>query len=112
MTTEDQAVVSAPPESWLRRHAIDVRPLRHRAYRRMFIGSAVSFFGYQFTAVAAPTVTGLSPASGAPGGGTSVTITGTNFTGATQVLFGGIAGSPFTVNSATSITATLERPVV
>ncbi|NJC72858.1 MFS transporter [Planosporangium thailandense] len=39
---------------WLARHAIDVRPLRHPAYRRMFIGSAVSFFGYQFTAVAVP----------------------------------------------------------
>ncbi|WP_203981356.1 MFS transporter [Planosporangium flavigriseum] len=36
------------------RHAIDVRPLRHPAYRRLFIGSAVSFFGYQFTAVAVP----------------------------------------------------------
>jgi MFS family permease len=39
---------------WLSRHAIDVRPLRHPAYRRLFIGSAVSFFGYQFTAVAVP----------------------------------------------------------
>jgi MFS family permease len=39
---------------WLARHAIDYRPLRHAAYRRMFIGSAVSFFGFQFTAVAVP----------------------------------------------------------
>jgi MFS family permease len=39
---------------WLARHAIDVRPLRHGAYRRLFVGSAVSFFGYQFTAVAVP----------------------------------------------------------
>jgi MFS family permease len=31
-----------------------VRPLRHRAFRRLFIGSAVAFFGYQFTAVAVP----------------------------------------------------------
>jgi MFS family permease len=38
----------------LARHAIDVRPLRHGAYRRLFVGSAVSFFGYQFTAVAVP----------------------------------------------------------
>ena len=38
----------------LRRHTIDVRPLRHPAYRRMFVGNAVSFFGYQFTAVAVP----------------------------------------------------------
>jgi MFS family permease len=40
--------------SWLARHAIDIRPLRHSAYRRMFVGSAVSFFGFQFTAVAVP----------------------------------------------------------
>jgi MFS family permease len=33
---------------------IDVRTLRYPAYRRLFIGSAVSFFGYQFTAVAVP----------------------------------------------------------
>jgi len=39
---------------WLRRHAIDVRPLRHAAYRRLFLGGAVSFFGFQFTAVAVP----------------------------------------------------------
>lgn len=54
--------------------------------------------------VAPPTVTGLSPTSGASG--TSVTLTGTNFTGVTAVTFGGTAASSFTVNSATSITAT------
>ena len=39
---------------FLRRHAIDTRPLRHPAYRRLFIGLAVSSFGLQFTAVAVP----------------------------------------------------------
>lgn len=38
------------------------------------------------------------------GGGTSVTITGANFTGATEVDFGGIAAG-FVVNSGSSITA-------
>jgi hypothetical protein len=51
------------------------------------------------------TVAGISPTSGPAAGGTVVTITGTNFTGATSVSFGGAATS-FTVNSATSITAT------
>jgi MFS family permease len=37
-----------------RRHTIDTRPLRHPAYRRMFVGSATSFFGSQFTAIAVP----------------------------------------------------------
>ena len=44
----------------------------------------------------------LRPAAG----GTSVTITGTNFTGATAVTFGGTAATGVTVVSATSITAT------
>ncbi|OJF12576.1 MFS transporter [Couchioplanes caeruleus] len=33
---------------------IDVRPLRGVAYRRMWIGNGVSYFGFQFTAVAVP----------------------------------------------------------
>jgi MFS family permease len=37
---------------FLRRHSIDTRPLRHPPYRRVFIGNAVSNFGFQFTAVA------------------------------------------------------------
>lgn len=40
--------------SFLRRHAIDTRPLRHSAYRRLFIGHSVSSLGLQFTAVAVP----------------------------------------------------------
>jgi fibronectin type 3 domain-containing protein len=51
----------------------------------------------------APTVTSLSPSSGGLAGGISVIITGTNFTGATGVSFGGVAASSFTVNSATQI---------
>jgi hypothetical protein len=35
-----------------------------------------------------------------------VIITGTNFTGATAVMFGAVAATTFTVNSATQITAT------
>ena len=42
----------------------------------------------QFTYVAGPTVTGLSPTFGPSVGGTLVTITGTGFTGATEVDFG------------------------
>jgi MFS family permease len=38
----------------LRKIAIDVRPLRHLAYRRMFVGFGVSSFGFQLTAVAVP----------------------------------------------------------
>ncbi len=52
-----------------------------------------------------PTVTALSPATGAAAGGTSVTISGSNFEGVTSVHFGASAGAHFTVNSPTSITA-------
>ncbi len=58
------------------------------------------------TDVAVPAITTLAPSSGTAAGGTSVTITGTDFTGATGVSFGGTAASAFTVNSATSVTAT------
>ena len=44
-------------------------------------------------------VTGVSPASGPGAGGTPVTITGTNFTGATAVYFGPTKAAKFTVNS-------------
>ncbi len=53
-----------------------------------------------------PTVTGISPSSGIPSGGTSVTITGTNFAGATVVSFGSTPATAFTVVNSTTITAT------
>jgi alpha-tubulin suppressor-like RCC1 family protein len=52
-----------------------------------------------------PAVKKLSPKKGPELGGTSVTITGTNFTGANAVKFGSTEAASFTVNSATSITA-------
>ena len=65
-----------------------------------------------YTYVAAPTLTSISPSAGPVAGGTSVTITGTNFTGTTSVTFGGTAATSFTVNSATSITATTPAQTV
>ena len=58
-----------------------------------------------YTYVAAPTVTAISPTSGPTAGGTSVTITGTNFTGATAVTIGGTAATSVVVVNATTITA-------
>ncbi|KOU67389.1 cell shape-determining protein, partial [Streptomyces sp. MMG1533] len=54
-----------------------------------------------FTYLAAPSVTGLSPTQGPISGGTTVTLTGTNLSGATAVGFDGVAATSFTVNSAT-----------
>ena len=53
-----------------------------------------------------PTVTNVNPNTGPTSGGTSVTITGTNFSDVTAVRFGSNAAGSFTVNSATQITAT------
>jgi hypothetical protein len=53
-----------------------------------------------------PVVILVTPPIGSPAGGTSVTITGTGFTGATAVSFGGTAATSFTVDSSTSISAT------
>ena len=52
-----------------------------------------------------PTVTGLTPTSGLTVGGGTVIISGTNLFGATQVLFGKVPATSFTVNSTTQITA-------
>jgi hypothetical protein len=55
---------------------------------------------------APPTIKKLAPKRGPAAGGTSVTITGTNFVGVTAVKFGGKEATGFTVNSLGSITAT------
>lgn len=54
----------------------------------------------------AATVTSCSPNVGPIGGGTSVTIVGSNFIGATSVTFGGISATSYTVVSTTTITVT------
>jgi len=59
----------------------------------------------RYTYMVAPVVTKLSVKTGSAAGGTSVTITGKELTGATAVSFGGNPATSFTVNSATSITA-------
>jgi uncharacterized protein YhjY with autotransporter beta-barrel domain len=53
-----------------------------------------------------PTVTSISPTAGPTSGGTTVTLTGTNFTGVTAVTFGATAATGFTFINATTITAT------
>ena len=59
------------------------------------------------TTIAAPSVSGISPSSGPTGGGTSVTITGTNLLGVTAVNFGvGNPATSFVSGGATQITAT------
>jgi formylglycine-generating enzyme required for sulfatase activity len=60
--------------------------------------------GYRYV-VPAPTVSSVSPASGSTLGGTAITITGANLTGASSVTVGGVAAASVVVVSPTSITA-------
>ncbi len=64
----------------------------------------IAFYG-SAPVTPAPTVTNVSPASGPTTGGSVVSITGTNFTGATAVTIGGTAVTSFHVVNATTIEA-------
>jgi hypothetical protein len=68
-------------------------------------GTATSSKSFDVTTPAKPTISSFSPTSGPVG--TSVTIIGTNFTGATAVRFNNVAASSFAVNSSTKVTATV-----
>src|SRR5262249_58487680 len=58
----------------------------------------------------APTITGVSPTSGAGTGGTGLTITGTNFAPGATVTIGGTAATRVTVVNSTQSTATTPAP--
>ena len=55
---------------------------------------------------AAPTVTSVAPATGPAAGGTSVTVSGTNFQAGATVTFGGVAATGVTRVNSTTITCT------
>jgi alpha-tubulin suppressor-like RCC1 family protein len=69
-------------------------------------GASVAVPQDRFTYVPQPVVAALSPGKTAAGSEATVTITGSAFSGAGAVNFGGRPAVRFTVNSATSITAT------
>lgn len=62
--------------------------------------------GFSYISPTGPTVASVSPNSGPTGGGTSVTIAGTNFASGATVTFGGVAATNVTVVTSTSITLT------
>jgi len=66
-------------------------------------GTGTSADDFTVTPPLPPGISAFNPTSGAVG--TLVTITGANFTGATQVTFNGVAATSFTVLSNTSIRA-------
>lgn len=68
------------------------------------LGTLAASFTY--VAAPSPTVTSASPNTGTTGGGTPVTITGSNFASGATVTFGGTAAASVVFNSATEIIAT------
>ncbi len=60
---------------------------------------------FSYSAASAAAVSGLSSSSGSTAGNDTITISGSNFTSATEVLFGGVDASSFTIVSSSSITA-------
>ena len=59
-----------------------------------------------FTYIGVPAISGISPNTGSVGGGTAVTIAGTNFSSGATVTFGGAAAANVVVVNSTTITAT------
>ena len=91
--SDAQVTATAPPGSGL----VDVTV--QNAYGTSATSSADQF---TYPTMAAPTITGISPSSGATGA--VITITGTVLAGVTSVLFGTVAAA-FSVISDTSLTA-------
>ncbi len=69
-------------------------------------GTSATSAADHFTYAGTPTVTSISPTAGPTAGGNTVTINGTNLTGATAVHFGSAAATNVAVVSAAQVTAT------
>jgi hypothetical protein len=67
-------------------------------------GTSATVPADQFDYAVQAAITSVSPSSGPQQGGTTVTLTGTGFTGATVVDFGTVAGTDLTVLSDSSLT--------
>jgi hypothetical protein len=74
-------------------------------YQQMWSNEAGGCVQRLAAAQQTPTVTKLAPKKGPSAGGTSVTVTGTGFTGVATVKFGATSATSFKVDSTTSLTA-------
>jgi IPT/TIG domain len=70
------------------------------------IGGQSGSLSNGFTFVVSPSVSSVAPNTGSTGGGTAVTLTGTNFAAGATVTFGGTAATNVVVVNGTTITAT------
>jgi IPT/TIG domain len=77
----------------------------HNTFVNTPVGTSAAVLGDLYTYVAPPAITSVSPNSGPAAGGNSVTINGSGFTGATQVVFGAVPATSVVVVSSSKITA-------
>ena len=76
--------------------------------QQLFVSNVVTFpIVLPGVTILPPTVSSVTPSTGPLSGGNTITITGTNFDGTAQVSIGGVPSTNFTVNSSTSMTATV-----
>jgi hypothetical protein len=68
-------------------------------------GDATVPDGYTYVIPGSPVITDIDPDRGPETGGTTVTLTGTDFTGTTSVTFDGVEATSFDIVSDTEITA-------
>ena len=79
-----------------------------RAYDRPWGFFRTSSLGFRVvrSTLASPTLASVAPASGPTAGGTTITLTGTNFASPVTVSVGGIPATDATVVNSTTVTAT------
>ncbi|WP_415080980.1 IPT/TIG domain-containing protein [Micropruina sp.] len=94
--SESKLTVSAPARS---AGIVDVRVVTEH-------GTSAKTPKGRFRFVAPPAISTVRPTTGPEIGGTKVTITGSGFTGVTQVRFGSVPGSKLKVTSASKLTVT------
>jgi hypothetical protein len=82
-----------------------VAPSQARSASLPMASAATGGTGAVSLSATAPVVTEVAPVVGPIAGGSSVTITGTDLSGATRVVFGTTAATSFTVDSGSQITA-------
>lgn len=97
VVSDTQITVVSPSQTAVGQNTADVRVVT-------LAGESAVTPADQFTYLSPPQVTGISPKGGPPGGGTTVTVTGSGFTGTTAVNFGPQAGTAVKVVSDTQLT--------
>lgn len=108
LTTQRQAEVAADYLDWINdqvieQEAIDALAATCRSSKNptKVLANAAAYYD---AGDVVPTIATTDPATGAAAGGTAITITGLNFTGATAAAVGGVAITSRVVVSDTEIT--------